>query len=92
MAKFEKGDKVVLTKKAPKYIREALQPGRNRTITKSYYDKEGKLVGYRVGTNKIGKAKDIVESYHFRSYQLKLAPNIGKVGRPKTTRKYRRRK
>jgi hypothetical protein len=92
MAKFKKGDKVVLTKRAPVYIRETLQPGRKRTITGCYYNKEGKHSGYRVGTNRIGKAGDIVESYHFRSYQLKLAPNYKKAGKPKTTRKYRRRR
>ena len=91
MAKFNVGDKVVITKRAPDYIKQVTQAGRKRTIVATYYDKDSKCRAYKVGTNKSGKAGSIIESYRFRSYQLKDAANMGKAGRPKTKRKYTKR-
>ena len=91
MAKFKKGDKVVFTREAPRYVVEELQPGRKRTITKSYYDKEAKRHVYYVGTNKMGESESLVSVYPFRSYHLKEAPEHKKAGRPRTKRRYRRR-
>jgi len=92
VAKFKVGDKVILTRQAPEYVIEELQPGRMRTVTSSFYDKEAKRHVYHVGTNRIGKAESLVNAYPFRSYHLRLAPSIGKAGRPKTKRRYRRRR
>jgi len=92
MAKFKKDDKVILTKQAPKYVIEELQPGRKRTVTSTYYDKGAKRHVYHVGTNRMGEAESLLSAYPFRSYHLRLAPSIGKAGRPKSKRRYRRRR
>ena len=91
MAKFNKGDKVVLTKQAPKLIRDEANVYRTRTITEAHYDKGAKRYMYHVGTNKTGEAESLVSGYPFRSYYLKLVPKHKRAGRPKTKRKYRRR-
>jgi len=91
MAKFSIGDRVVITKKAPKLIRDEVRLRNKRTIVDTYYDKKAKRHVYHIGENRRGKADSLVTAYPFRSYYLELAKKH-RVGRPKTTRKYKRRK
>lgn len=88
--KFKKGDLVQFTKLVPKYLVENnVRLNRPRTIKEVEYNERLQANVYYLGSNKMGES-DFISGYPFRSYQLKKFKAGGKVGRPKTKRKYRR--
>src|SRR4030042_806800 len=64
---FKKGDKVVLKKKAPKWILEEVSPYVARTITGVYYNKKGGYAHYYLGRSARGYD---ISMYGFRAYML----------------------
>ena len=81
IAKFQKGDKVYLTARAPDELRQRLQ-ARARRIVDVRYCPEKQCCYYYLGTNHKSEAISWLRSYMLR---------IEKIGhRPRTKRKYTR--
>lgn len=92
MAKFSIGDKVALNSRTPSHIE--LTRGRPRTIVAMEYDYIGKRYFYQLGSNGRGASADGCptdgySAYWFRSYMLDRWNVTGKIGRPRTKRRYR---
>jgi hypothetical protein len=89
--RFQKGNKVVLTEKAPKWLHSLLKRNRKRTIVNFYYDKTQQHVLYYLGSNYHGDA-DIIAAYSFRAEQLKryITKPIGRPLSKRTLQKLRR--
>ncbi len=86
-AKLRVGDKVVMNRRAPRWLMAELnRPGRSRTVVGVIYDPTRQCNFYMLG-HKAGHPHD-VGGYGFRSYQLTLY-RPGPLGRPRMRRSYR---
>ena len=88
--KFKIGDKVLIKKldvRTPKYLLENLRLDHHRTITAIFYDEKTQHTRYYLGINKRGDVD--LSTVYFRAIQLQIWRK-GKIGRPRTKRRYRR--
>jgi len=89
--KFSIGDKVkfnLTNRRTPQDVLNALRLDHPRTIVDTFYDGRTQHTRYYLGTNRRGNIN--ISDTHFRSSQLNLWIK-GKIGHPKTKRKYTRR-
>lgn len=82
--KFQVGDKVRLTKRAPADILKKFRH-RTRTIILMEYSHKDQCMYYELGS----KGKGRLPGY-FRSYMMTLAPKDKVMGRPRQKRHYAR--
>jgi len=81
--KFNLGDKVRFTQRDTKILQQQFTgQHRTRTITKIIYDPEMECNWYFLGSNNKGMSGQL-SVMGLRSYQLKLATNTNKIGRPR---------
>lgn len=87
--KFKIGDKILIKRnneRTPKELLEGLRLDHPRTIVSIFYDKGTQHNRYYLGSN--GRGLDF-SYYGFRASQLRIWPNRGIIGRPKTKRGYK---
>jgi hypothetical protein len=88
--KFKIGEQVIIKKidsRTPKELLASLRLDHHRTIVATFYDKNTQHTRYYLGSNKRGEVD--LSYIHFRASQLKLWVK-GRIGHPRTKRRYRR--
>jgi len=89
-SKFTIGDKVIIKgtdSRTPKYILRDIRLDHPRTIVATFYDTNTQHIRYYLGNNKRGDID--ISNVYFRASQLRLWLK-GKIGRPRTKRRYKR--
>lgn len=88
--KFNIGDKVVIKRiddRTPKELLQNIRLDHPRTITATFYDEVTQHTRYYLGTNRMGRYE--IQDFSFRAQSLQKWER-GKVGRPRTKRRYTR--
>lgn len=88
--RFAIGDKVKIKRvdsRTPKELLTSLRLDHPRTIVATFYDEKTQHTRYYLGSNKHGEVD--LSYIHFRASQLYLWIK-GRLGRPRTKRRYRR--